>query len=175
MKMEQIIQTRFSVRSYRPDPVEPQKLEAVLNAAVLAPTAVNLQAFQILVISTKGREEQLQRIYKQGWFVQAPYVIGVCVRREQCYIRRYDAKNFADIDAAIVMDHIILSATAQGLGTCWVGAFDPVAAREVLQLPADLEPIVFTPLGYTDAVANEKKRKAKEELIVFYHNTDENG
>jgi len=74
--------------------------------------------------------------------VQAPIIVCGCAIPSKAWVRR-DAR-YADVDVAIAMDHLILAATELGLGTCWIGAFDPVAARQVLGLPSDVEPIVFT-------------------------------
>ncbi|MFH1145168.1 MAG: nitroreductase family protein [Candidatus Eisenbacteria bacterium] len=164
MEFRELIRGRYSVRAYRPDPVPEDQLAAVLEAACLAPTAANRQAFRILVLSTRGREEELKRIYARDWFVQAPLVIGICGLPEQNWVRR-DGHNYVDVDAAIVMDHLILAAADAGLGTCWVGAFDPQAAREVLGLPAEVEPIAFTPLGVAADEPKPKKRKAIGELV----------
>jgi nitroreductase len=82
----------------------------------------------------------------------------------KCWTRR-DGKNYADVDVSIAMDHLILAATDQGLGTCWVGAFDPAAAREVLGLPEGVEPVAFTPLGYPADSARPKLRRKLEELV----------
>jgi nitroreductase len=71
------------------------------------------------------------------------------------------------VDVSIVMDHLTLAATDVGLGTCWVGAFDPDAAREVLGLPLDVEPIAFTPLGYAADQPKPKKRKSLSELVRY--------
>ncbi|HEY89460.1 MAG TPA: nitroreductase, partial [Thermoflexia bacterium] len=81
--------------------------------------------------------------------------------------RRSDGKCYLDVDAAIAMDHLILAATEQGLGTCWIAAFDPDAAREVLGLPADVEPIVFTPLGYPAVEHPHPQRKTLAELVRY--------
>ena len=78
MELSEVIQKRYSVRGYKPDPVEEEKLVAVLEAARQAPTAGNRQRFQLVVIHTKGREEELGRIYGREWFVQAPIVICAC-------------------------------------------------------------------------------------------------
>jgi len=164
MDLFEVISRRYSVRAYRSDSVEEEKLRRILEAARLAPTAANRQAFQILVIPTAGREKELGRIYGAAWFVQAPLVLGVCTLPGQAWTRK-DGKNYADVDAAIVMDHIVLAATALGLGTCWVAAFDPVAAREVLGLPPEVEPVVFTPLGYPADAPRPKKRKDLSELV----------
>jgi nitroreductase len=164
MDFSEVIRKRYSARAYKPDPVEEGKLEAVLEAARLAPTAANRQPIQLVVIHTKGREDELRRVYKREWFTTAPLVIGVCAVPSQAW-SRMDGKNYADVDAAIAMDHLILAATDVGLGTCWIGAFDPAAAREVLGLPEGVEPIAFTPLGYAADEPKPKQRKAISELV----------
>ena len=156
------------MRSYKPEDIEDEKLNTVLEAARLAPTAVNYQPFQIVVIHTKGREEELSRIYPAGWFVQPPLLIGICVVRDEAWTRK-DGKNFMDIDAAIVMDHLILAATSLGLGTCWIGAFNAAAAKEILKLPENVEPVVFTPLGYPADEPGQKTRKDLSELVRYEH------
>jgi nitroreductase len=168
MDFFELVQKRYSVRAYKPDPVEDDKLGQVLEAARLAPTASNRQPFQIIVIHTAGREADLRRIYGRSWFAQAPLLIAICALPAQGWVRR-DGKNYADVDVAIAMDHLILAATSLGLGTCWVAAFDPAAAREVLHLPADAEPIVFTPLGYPADQPGSKARKALSELVRYEH------
>jgi nitroreductase len=80
---------------------------------------------------------------------------------------RADGKSYCDVDAAIVMDHLILAAADQGLGSCWIGAFDARAAREVLGLPDSVEPIVFTPLGYAADRPGDKKRRPLDDLVRF--------
>jgi len=78
---------------------------------------------------------------------------------------RRDGKSYADVDVAIAMDHLILAATNEGLGTCWIGAFDPVAAREVLGLPEGVEPVAFSPLGYPADMPGPKRRKRLEQIV----------
>jgi nitroreductase len=164
MEFADLVRTRYSVRSYRRDPVEPEKLERVLEAARLAPSACNRQPFRILVIPTAGREAELARIYQRPWFVQAPLIIAACGVASEAWVRR-DRKIYADVDVTIAMDHLILAATGEGLGTCWIAAFDPVAARNVLHLEPGWEPIVFTPLGYSTDSPRPKQRKPLAELI----------
>lgn len=168
MEFSELIKKRYSVRAYKPDPVEDDALTQVLEAARLAPTACNRQPFQLIVIPTAGREAELKRIYPRAWFTQAPLVICACGIPAQGWTHR-DGKNYTDVDVTIVMDHLILAATSLGLGTCWIGAFDPAAAREVLGLPDDVEPIVFTPLGYPADQLRPKKRKALSELVRYEH------
>ena len=166
MDFFELVQKRYSVRAYKPDPVEDDKLHRVLEVARLAPTASNRQPFQIIVIHTAGREAELRRIYGKSWFAQAPLLIAICAIPAQSWVRR-DSKNYADVDVTIAMDHLILAATNSGLGTCWVAAFDPAAAREVLHLPAGVEPIAFTPLGYPADQPGPKERKSLPELVRY--------
>lgn len=168
MEFSELIQKRYSVRAYKPDLVEDDKLRQVLEAARLAPTANNQQAFQLIVIHPKGREADLKRIYNRNWFVQAPLVICACGLPFDNWVRR-DGKNYNDVDVTIAMDHLILAAANQGLGTCWIAAFDPAAAREVLGLPDGVEPIVFTPLGYPADQLKPKDRKKLSELVRYEH------
>jgi nitroreductase len=163
----ELVKKRYSVRAYKNDPVEKEKLDKILEVARFAPTAVNYQPFQIMVIKTEGKKEELKRIYQARWFSEAPVVLCVSSIPEKAWTRR-DGKNYADVDATIVMDHIILAATSLGLGTCWIGAFDVEAAKEVLNLPEGVEPLVFTPLGYAADELGEKSRKELWELVKYY-------
>jgi nitroreductase len=165
MDFQELIRKRYSVRAYKPDPVEEEKLARVLEAARLAPTACNLQPFRVIVIPTKGREEELRRVYGRDWFTRAPLVLAVCALPKESWVRKYDGWKAAEVDATIAMTHIVLAATEEGLGTCWIAAFDPKAAREVLGLPADVVPSAFTPLGYPADSLPPKKRKPVAELV----------
>ena len=168
MQFSELTKKRYSVRAYKTDPVEDDKLQQVLEAACIAPTAANRQPFQLIVIHTAGRESELGLIYDRPWFVQAPIVICACGILSQAGARR-DGKGWCDVNMGIVIDHLTLAAADLGLGTCWVGAFDPTAAREVLGLPDDAEPIVFATLGYSDDQPRPKTRKPLSELVRYEH------
>jgi nitroreductase len=163
-----LVQTRGSVRAYRPDPIPDSVLEHVLETFRLAPTAANRQPFRLLVLPTDGRREELQRIYRRAWFVEAPLVIGIVGVPSEAWVRR-DGQNYCWVDVAIAFDHLILAAAEQGLGTCWIANFDPQAAREVLGLPAEVEPICFTPLGYPAAAPGPKQRRPLGDLVRYGH------
>ncbi len=165
MNFQELINKRYSVRAYKQDPVEEDKLARILEAARLAPTAANRQAFRIIVVPTKGREADLRRVYGRDWFTQAPLVLAVCAVPGESWVRRADGWNAAEVDATIAMTHIVLAAAEEGLGTCWIAAFDPGAAREVLGLPADVVPSAFTPLGYAADSPAPKKRRPLAELV----------
>lgn len=164
MDFAELIARRYSVRAYKSDPVEEDKLKQVLDGARLAPTAANRQPFQFIVVRTAGRQSELKRIYKAEWFSQAPIVICACAVPDRAW-SRMDNKNYGEVDVTIAMDHLILAATELGLGTCWIAAFDPVAARHVLGLPEDVEPVAFTPLGYPADKPKAKQRKPLSELV----------
>jgi len=170
MSFLDLARRRRSVRSYRPDPVPDDLLAAVLEAARLAPTAANRQPFRVIVVHAAGRQADLRRIYDRDWFVGAPLVLCVCAVRGEAWKRdMYDGRSHADVDAAIVMDHMVLAAADLGLGTCWIAAFDPAAAREVLGVPDEAEPMLFTPLGFPadDAAGSPRhgERRPLEELV----------
>jgi nitroreductase len=166
VEFSELIKSRYSVRDYKPDPVEDEKLQQVLEAARMAPTAANLQPFQFIVIHPQGRQAELQRIYQRAWFTQAPLILCACAIPAEGWVR-VDGKVYTDVDVAIVMDHLILSATELGLGTCWIADFDPAAARKVLGLPEGVEPIAFTPLGYPAGQPPAKARKPLSALVRY--------
>ncbi len=166
MEYEDLIRGRYSVRAYKPDAVEDDKLRRLFEAARLAPTAANRQPFQLIVIHTQGRQAELRRIYHREWFTQAPLVICACGIPRQSWVRE-DQRRYLDVDVAIVMDHFILEATNLGLGTCWIAAFNAKAAREVLELPDEVEPLIFTPLGYPADQPSVKERKDISELVRY--------
>ena len=166
MEFQEVIKQRYSVRAYRPDEVPSDVIDKILEAARLAPTAANRQSFQIFIIKTARFQDDLKKIYHQEWFVQAPFVIGICGIPAGNWVRR-DGKNYMDVDAAIVMDHLILAAADAGLGTCWIGAFHPEEARKFLDLSPGMEPIAFTPLGYPADQPGMKRRKPIADLVHY--------
>lgn len=166
MEFRDLIEERFSARTYKPDPVPDDVLNGVLEAARLAPSADNRQPYRILVIHTEGRREELKRIYNRDWFVQGPLVIGAVAVPSEAWVRA-DGKSYVDVDVAIMMDHLILAAADAGLGTCWIANFNPAEARAVLGLPDEVVPLVFTPLGYPAEEPGWKRRRPLRELVRY--------
>ncbi|MBN1348482.1 nitroreductase family protein [candidate division KSB1 bacterium] len=166
MEFTKLIQARYSVRAYESRQVEKEKLAKVLDAARLAPTAANRQPFRFIVIETKGRESKLKQIYSAKWFYTAPIVICACAISEKAWTRG-DGINYAFVDTTIAMDHLILAAAELGLGTCWIAAFKPEAAREVLGLPENVDVVAFTPLGYPADQPGNKWRKDLSEIVCY--------
>ncbi len=166
MEFYELIRKRYSVRAYQSTPVEDEKLRRILEAATLAPTAANRQSFQLVIVKTAGKEDALKAVYPNPWFAQAPLVICACGLPQQNWVRR-DGKNYVDVDVAIMMDHLILAATNEGLGTCWIGAFNAEPLRMLLNLPLDVEPIALAPLGYPADQPGLKRRKAVNEFVRY--------
>ena len=167
MEFIDVINERYSVRGYLDKEVEKEKLEYVLKAATIAPTGVNAQPFKVYVIDTKKYKDELSEIYSAKWFVEAPLVLAVVGIKNKAWTRPWDQKNIADIDATIVMTHIILAAEDVGLNTCFIAAFKPDRAREFLDLDDEWEPVLFTPLGYGNAEPRDTPRKAIDELVIY--------
>ncbi len=161
MDVYDVIKNRWSVRSYRPNAVEDEKLERIMEAARLAPSAANRQPWYFIIVRDDETKKALKEAYNAKWFYTAPVIICACGKPGEAW-KRSDGKSYLDVDIAITMDHLILAATAEGLGTCWIGAFRPEIVKEVLELPDDLEPIALTPLGYPASSPGPKMRKPME-------------
>lgn len=165
MRFLDLAKTRYSVRKYHSTPVEEEKLAYVLEAARWAPTAANRQPFQLIVINTAGREDDLLRMYYRDFIIEAPIVICAIGLPDEAYVRV--EKNFVDMDVAIIMDHMTLAAKDVGLGTCWIGTFNPHNVREILGLPENAEPFALTPLGYPADEIPIKERKPLDQLVRY--------
>jgi nitroreductase len=169
MTFLQLARKRYSVRSYKNRKVEKKKLEYVLEAARLAPTAVNFQPFHFIVMQDEKKRLKIARTYKKTWIRTAPVIIVICGDHTQSW-RRGDGKDHCDIDAAIAIDHMTLAAAEKGLGTCWVCKFDAFRCHELLKLPNHIEPIALLPLGYPEKEKDLKrhnKRKSLNELVQW--------
>jgi nitroreductase len=168
MDFFKLVEKRYSVREFKPNTIPETDLKDILEAARMAPSAKNRQPIRIIVIRTADCEEGLLRIYNHNWFVQPAQMLAVVAVPSEGWVRD-DGKNYAEQDAVVAMAYITLAAANLKLGTHWISAFDPDVAREVLGLPADVEPIAFTPLGYPNDKPESKKRKSLDELVRYDH------
>lgn len=164
MDFKQLAEARYSSRAYDTRPVEPAKLDQVLEAARLAPTAANRQAFRIVVVTDPELRSHMKDAYHREWFYTAPVIIVACGIPDRNWVRA-DGKNYNDVDVAIVLDHLILQAADLGLGTCWIADFDAHAVKEILDLPEGVEPVALTPLGYPADSRRPKKRKTIDDVV----------
>lgn len=164
-----LAQDRYSVRKFSDRPVEQEKLNKILKAGQIAPTACNLQPQRILVIQ---EEDVLQKLRKcTECHFNAPLALLVCYDKEQCWKRGYDDKSSGDIDAAIVTTHMMLEAHALGIGSTWVMYFIPEAVKEELKLPETYEATSLLVMGYAaediKPSAGHLEKKAQEETVFY--------
>ncbi|HOA81189.1 MAG TPA: nitroreductase family protein, partial [Defluviitaleaceae bacterium] len=158
MSFLELAKKRYSVRSYLDRPVEKEKLLQVLEAARIAPSAVNKQPWNFIVVTNENTKNKIAETYPREWFKTAPAVIVVCGDHSKSW-KRKDGKDHCNIDVAIAIDHMTLAATDLGLGTCWVCAFDAKQCHKILGLPENLEVIALIPIGYPADTAPENKNR----------------
>lgn len=166
MEFEKVLSERYSVRSFSEKKVEREKVEKILHAAALAPTAKNNQPQKIFVIESS---EGLEKVKKcTVCHFDAPLVFLICFDSNVSWKSRFDGRDFGPIDASIVTTQMMLEATNIGLGTTWVGLFDPETTRQVFELPENIVPVAFLPTGYPaeGCIPNERHfmRKKIEEI-----------
>ena len=161
MDFLELAEKRRSVRAYKPEAVPEPMLQHVLDAGRLAPSACNKQPWRFIVVRSETGRRALGAAYAREWFWKAPVVIAVCILPKEAWVRSYDGKNYAMVDGALAMDHMTLAAAGLGLGTCWIAAFDPAAAREILGLPDGVDIVGMTPLGFPDVEANPRVRSRR--------------
>jgi nitroreductase len=168
MHFYELIQKRRSVRVFRPLPVEEDKLAKILEAARLAPSAGNLQAYEIYAVAGEDARKALARAaYGQDFIAAAPIVLVFCAhpaRSEPRYgLRGRDL--YAIQDATIACCWAMLAAVDQGLATVWVGSFDPEEARNLIGAPEGQLPVAMLPIGYPGEDPPAKPRRELDDLI----------
>ena len=169
MEYSQLIKERYSVRKLDSRPVEEEKIAAILEAARVAPTAVNKQPQRILVLRDDQSMEKLKEC--TPYTFNAPMALAVCCNRDEAWVRPYDNYNSGVIDASVIGTHIMLAIHDLGLGSTWIGHFDPVMFRKLYNLPDNIEPVVVFPIGYLAPEAKpahlHEKRRPLEETVVY--------
>lgn len=156
---------RRSIRSYLDKKVEDEKLSTVLEAARLAPSAKNRQEWRFIVVKDAARKEKLVKAAgNQEFIAEADVIIAAC-GLDTDYHMTCGHPGFL-VDVSIAMDHLTLQAAEEGLGTCWIGAFQQKKVQEILGVPDKASVVALTPLGYPAEEAKPRKRK-KMSSIVF--------
>ncbi len=164
MEFQQLIRTRRSIRGYKPRPVPEETLARILEAVRLAPTAANRQPFHIVLVTDADTRRRFKDVYDREWFYTAPLIAVGCVEPAKAW-QRTDGFNAAEVDLAIVMDHLTLAATDEGLGSCWICNFDEARVKKILGIPAGVRVIAMTPLGYPAAEPLPFQRKSLDEFV----------
>ncbi len=158
---------RYSVRDYRENAVEPEKLTRVLEAARLAPSARNMQDWRFVVVRDAATRQRLMAAANNQPFVgQAPVVIACCATQSD-YVMRCGQPS-GPIDVAIAMDHMTLQAVEEGLGTCWIGSFYEDRVKDILGIPEPVRVIELLTLGYPADMPPASKQREPLDRIVAY-------
>ena len=165
-----LAQERYSVRKFSEKAVEKEKLDLVLKAGQLAPTAANFQPQRILVLNGEDELKKLRECTQ--YYFNAPLALLVCYDKTVSWQRKNDSKNSGDIDASIVTTHMMMEAADIGLGSTWVMYFDPQKMKEIYEIPDNFEPVVLLVMGYpAEDAAPSRTRGQREEMnhTVFYN------
>ena len=162
MDFYEAVRTRRSVRKYKPIPVEKEKMDRIFEAVRQAPSACNMQPWRFLRVKSPAMRLKLEPIL-QPWAVNAPELIIALGNRKTAWQR--DGDSVHAIDVAIAFEHLVLAAAAEGLGSCWICAFNRNKASLALQLPPEWEPVAITPLGYADESTEQPERKTLKAIV----------
>ena len=169
MDFMELAAARYSVRKFDERPIEPEKLEKILRAGLIAPTAKNQQPQRVFVIQSAEAIEKLktctQCVYGAGT------VLLICYDANESWKRPFDGKDSGDVDTSIVLTHMMLEAWEQGVGSVWVMFFDADKLRKAFDLPENLIPVSLMPIGYPAPDAAPSPRHAEsrpESELVCY-------
>ena len=168
MEFLEVVRTRRSVRTYKPDPVPGDVLKQVFEAVRAAPSANNEQPWLFLLIKDAAQRRRLAESAADQMFIaEAPVVVVCCGRR---YVDRWSwiGPHMYLVDCAIDMDHLTLAARDAGLGTCWIGAFDHEAIKQAVPVPPSHDIVMLTPLGYPaahEAFHESRTRRSLSDIV----------
>ncbi len=172
MDILKAIRKRRSARGYLDKTIPEQVLGRVLEAARLAPTAANKQPFKLVLVTDKRTKSKLVEVSKNQRFIaEAPIVIVGCAFPEESYQNIGGTHTSEEIDISIVFDHLMLQAAEEGLGTCWIGAFDEQQVKAILNISSNVRVVGLTPLGYPSEKefkpGKHLNRKPLREIVLY--------
>lgn len=166
MDVKTAIRTRRSIREYDPREVEEEKLVRVLESGRLSPSASNRQERRFIVIKDASTRKALSEAARnQKFLAQAPVVIAACSVEKE-YVMSCGQLAYP-IDTAIAVDHMTLAAVEEGLGTCWIGAFDEKKVKEILNIPDEIRVVTLLPIGYPSDIPRPTPRKSLDEIVLW--------
>jgi nitroreductase len=155
------IRTRRSIRRYKPDPIPEEKLMRVLEAARLAPSAFNLQPWQLIIVRDQRKREKLASLCPRGSFLRESSVAIVGVGDPKT------SPDFFLIDTVIALENLVIAAADEGLGTCWIGLFDESGIKSLLNIPPEHKVVALLALGVPAEIPAPKPKKSLEQLVRF--------
>lgn len=168
MEFNDVLNRRYSCRAFAARGVEQEKVNRILEAGRIAPTAVNKQPVHIWAVSNPEMLEAIKGVTRSNYGAPLLLVVGCCPA--EAWVRRYDGKNGAEVDAAIVATYLMLAAENEGLATLWVGSFDPALLRDILPGTEGYDLVAMINVGYpapeSKPSAMHGERKTLEELVT---------
>ena len=163
-----VIEQRRSVRKYKSDPIPDDVLDRILNAARIAPSAKNYQPWRFVVVKDPDIKQKLVAASRnQGFVGEGAVIIIGCALVDIAWGRMGGYMSSWSVDLTIAMDHLILAATREGLGTCWIGAFDEAQVKKILNIPDNVRVLALTPVGYPAETPKDRGRKPSNEVISY--------
>ncbi|UCE16360.1 MAG: nitroreductase family protein [Candidatus Bathyarchaeota archaeon] len=168
MDFYEVIRTRRSVRSFKKNPIPEEVLNRVLEAVRVAPSGSNRQPWKfILVMDDAVKQKMISACDNQKFVAEAPLIIVACGRKLLFNRGGYMGEMSVLVDVSIAFTHLILAARAEGLGTCWIGAFNNDKIKKLLEVPNGYEVVAATPLGYPskDVFTEPRNRKNLNEIV----------
>ena len=170
MNFKSLAEERYSVRKFSNKPIEKEKLDLVLKAGQLAPTACNYQPQRILVIESQAALEKLKEF--TSYHFNASVVLLICYDNTVSCKNSFNGKDVGDKDGSIVTTHMMLQAADIGLGTTWVGYFNPELTIKAFNIPENYVPVALLPIGYPAEDGTPSPMHSKRvplEETVFYN------
>jgi len=166
MEVLEAIQKRRSIRKYKSTPIPEDAYNRLLKAIRLAPSACNYQPYRFVFVTDEDLKIQVARACNdQKWMVDAPIIVLACGIIDEAYPTQGGFMSSYPIDVAIAMDHLCLQATAEGLATCWIGAFKEEKVRKVLDISSESRVVAIMPIGYPDEEPEPNHRKSASQLV----------
>jgi nitroreductase len=168
MEFYDVIKKRRSVRKYKSDPIPEDVLSRILEAGRVAPSAKNIQPWRFIVIKDPSTKKGIAEASRgQLWIADADAILVGCILNKIAWGRMGGYMSSGPVDISIALDHMILAAANEGLGTCWIGAFVEKEVKDILQVPDDVTVLALTPIGYPDEEPKDRGRKDPEQIISF--------
>jgi nitroreductase len=164
----EVIRTRRSVRSFKRDPIPEEVLNRVLETTRVSPSGSNRQPWRfILVKDDVLKRKMISACNNQKFVADAPLIVVACGKRLPINRGGYMGEMSMLLDVSIAFTHLILAGRAEGLGTCWIGAFKNEEIKKLLEVPDEYEVVAVTPLGYPseDAFTDPGNRKEMGEIV----------
>jgi len=163
-----VVKNRHSIRAFKKKDVEEEKIMRILETANIAPSAGDLQAYEIILIRDEKKKSMLAKAaWNQDFIADAPVIMVVCANQKRSSARygKRGIELYCINDASIAASYILLASTALGLGSVWIGAFDDSEVSKIIKVPDYIKPIAIIPIGYPDEEPYITPRRDLDDIV----------